>query len=82
MTESLPVERSATETKLQATLVDAHTKPAVDAGSIPAASTENPLFAGGFLLWFFSRQSGLFEVPANERNSRLQGNSISTRLVR
>ncbi|MCW2925532.1 MAG: hypothetical protein JWM98_2936, partial [Thermoleophilia bacterium] len=36
---SLPVERTWFELKLQATLVDAHTKPAVDAGSIPAAST-------------------------------------------
>jgi hypothetical protein len=45
-----PAGQAAPENKLQATLVDAHAKPAVDAGSIPAASMKTLAFAGVFYM--------------------------------
>ena len=48
---SRPTEQTAPENLPRDTLVDAHTKPAVDAGSIPAASTSRkPCKLQGFLL--------------------------------
>jgi len=41
-----PAGHASCENNLLATLVDAHTVPTVDAGSIPAASIKTPVYAG------------------------------------